>query len=85
MAGTRNFLPLVVGVAALATGVIMSTMPASAQLHTNVGGFATRFGTDAMGDRLASSQTVVAADCSWQRRRVWDGYVWRSQRIRSCD
>ena len=86
MIGHRSsIVSVVVGAAFLATGVMMSTMPASAQLHSDVLHIGVSESLDAMGNRLALAQATPVADCVWQRQRYWDGYGWRSQRVRMCD
>ncbi len=86
MARFWNVLPLVVGATVIATGVLTSSLPASAQLgRVDLAGRSGIIEAVAMGDRISIAQAGPAGDCSVQTQRYWDGFGWRSGRTLVCD
>lgn len=83
-------IPVVVGVMALAAGVITLSSPASAQLHPSEIGTGLGAGAPAVlptgvlvGSYAAEDSEVSSCTSSYQQ--IWDGYAWRVQRIQVCN
>ena len=81
MRSLRTGAAVVIGAAALVSGTISTSVPASAQWHrSDVGaGLASSV---APGPGVAELGIGV---CTWRTQRFWDGFGWRVQRVQICD
>ena len=83
-------IPVVVGMTALAAGLITVSSPAFAQFHPSEIGTGIGFNAPAalpagvlVGSYAAEDSEV--SSCALRYQQIWDGYAWRVQRMQVCN